>query len=278
MRACIPQRSIHPKRFRSLSKLAKHTLQIHCVRVREPDQQDPWSGCLCSVPFAQQHHNQYHRCRWSAACCWQWIHRVYVKDRNCMYDLLIESCMSLTSFIVPFSAWLGATMNTSIIPQSLLTLCQGHNGICSLKQQRQGVKALLHLQALWSSSCSMIPCMQWLQLLMLYEHISQSAATICSKCHPLVLALMRTCERCIWFQSTSVTRFLCSQMKQSLMSWHHNSPSTDDVFWAYLVLLALVLCTSEPCTWAGHIWCGSSAHPSQGLYHSMMQWLMIWDV
>ena len=38
------------------------------------------------------------------------------------------------------------------------------------------------------------------------------------------------------------------------------------------------LCTSERCTGTGHIrCCGSSAHQSQGLYHQMKQWLMIWD-
>ena len=57
------------------------------------------------------------------------------------------------------------------------------------------------------------------------------------------------------------------QMKQCLVSWdlHHVSTSTDDVWWAYSLVLALVLCTSERCTGTGHICCwGSSAHQSHG--------------
>ncbi len=47
---------------------------------------------------------------------------------------------------------------------------------------------------------------------------------------------------------------------------------------AYSLVHALVLCTSDCCTGAGHICCcGSSAHQSQGLYHQMKQGLMIWD-
>ena len=30
-------------------------------------------------------------------------------------------------------------------------------------------------------------------------------------------------------------------------------------------MLALLLCTSERCTWTGHICCGCSSHQSQGL-------------
>jgi len=48
------------------------------------------------------------------------------------------------------------------------------------------------------------------KVMMFYEHMFQSAVTICSKCHPVVLALMFcTTERCTYFQSTSITRFVC---------------------------------------------------------------------
>ena len=52
---------------------------------------------------------------------------------------------------------------------------------------------------------------------------------------------------------------LLRQMKQCLANWdlHHISKSTDDVSWAYLLELALLLCTSERCTGTG-----SSAHQS----------------
>ncbi len=71
-----------------------------------------------------------------------------------------------------------------------------------------------------------------------------------------------------------------SQMKQWLVSLdlHLISPSTNDVWWAYSVVLALVLCTSERCTETEHICCcGSSAHQSQGLYPQLKLWLMIRD-
>ena len=69
------------------------------------------------------------------------------------------------------------------------------------------------------------------QLMMFNDHVVQSAATIRSKCHPFVLALMFcTTERCTYFH---IGRKACvwNQMKQWLVSWdlHHISTSTDDV-------------------------------------------------
>ena len=86
----------------------------------------------------------------------------------------------------------------------------------------------------------------------------------------------------LYFVSVHIGHKACvsSQMKQCLVKYdlHHISSTTDDVWSAYSLVHALVLCTSERCTGTAHIrCCGSSAHQSQGLYHQIQQWLTIWD-
>ncbi len=133
------------------------------------------------------------------------------------------------------------------------------------------------------------------KLTMFYEHMFQSAATICSKCHPVVLALMFcTTERCTYFQSTSITGFVCVESNAAVngelgsaahcifdwTSWLSKQSQAVCMRPNYIKhpdMLALVSCTSECCTWTGHICCGCSAQQSQGMYHNMKQWLMIWD-
>ena len=64
------------------------------------------------------------------------------------------------------------------------------------------------------------------------------------------------------------------------MSWavQQFSSSCYYVYRAFSLVLAFVLCTSERCTGTWAQCCGSSAHQSPGLYHSTMQWWMIWVV
>ena len=68
--------------------------------------------------------------------------------------------------------------------------------------------------------------------MMFYEYLSQSATTIRSKVHQVVLALMSAlCF--LQFVPVHIRHKACvwSQMMQCLMSWnlHQISPSTDDV-------------------------------------------------
>ena len=58
------------------------------------------------------------------------------------------------------------------------------------------------------------------QVIMWYEHMSQSAATIHSKCHPVVLALIVcTTERCTYFSPhESQGLCVCSRMQQWMAS------------------------------------------------------------